>query len=201
LTRSSQEVETSRKVRERNLISNRVLAEAGTADPMELTRLGVEAATRERFERGLILLAEAYRIFSLELDVKSEAVRESEEKGEPEARRRAPGLTFSYYGLCLARTAPTRAAEAASFCEIAIQKEPTRAEHYVNLAYIWLAGHQRQKMVNALERGLAALPKSKSIKALREEIGIRGAPPLRFLSRENKLNEALGKFLRWRPKG
>lgn len=188
-------------MRERNLISNRVLAEAGTTDPMELTRLGVEAARGERFERGLILLAEAYRIFSLELDVKSEAVRESAEKDEPEARRRAPAVTFSYYGLCLARTAPTRAAEAASFCEIAIQKEPTRTEHYVNLARVWQAGRHRLKTVQAIDRGLAELPKSTPLIALRREVGIRGTPPLSFLPRENVLNATLGKFLRWRPKG
>jgi len=42
--------------RERNLIPAQLLAEAGTMDPMELTRLGVAAANDERFERGLILL-------------------------------------------------------------------------------------------------------------------------------------------------
>jgi tetratricopeptide (TPR) repeat protein len=187
-------------MRERNLIPAQLLAEAGTMDPMELTRLGVEAAREEHFERGLLLLAEAYHIFSIERDVKSEALREALGNEEPEARRRAPGITFSYYGLCLARTAPTRAAEAASFCELAIQKEPTRAEHYVNLVRIWQAGRQRLKMIQALERGVAAFPKSTTLKALGEEIGMRGAPPLRFLPRGNKLNAALGKLLRRRLK-
>ena len=186
-------------MRERNLIPAQLLAEAGTMDPMELTRLGVDAAKDERFERGLILLTEAYRIFSDERDVKSEVVRETLENDEPDSRRRAPGVTFSYYGLCLARTAPTRAAEAASFCELAIQKEPTRAEHYVNLVRIWQAGRQRPKMIQALERGVATLPKSATLKALGEEIGMRGAPPLPFLPRESKLNEVLGKLLRRRP--
>ncbi len=169
-------------------------------DPMELTRLGVEAAKEELYERGLILLTEAYRIFSGERDVKSEAVRELSEDVAPEARRRAPGLMFSYYGLCLARTAPTRAAEAASFCELALQKEPSRVEHYVNLIRIWQAGRQRLKVIQTLERGLAALPKSAILKALGEEIGMRKAPPLPFLPRENKVNAALGKLLRRRPK-
>ncbi|MGZ5429412.1 MAG: hypothetical protein ACXWFS_10410 [Thermoanaerobaculia bacterium] len=187
-------------MRERNLIPTQLLAEAGTMDPMELTRLGVEAANDELFERGLILLTEAYRIFSVERDVKSEAVREASGTEEPEARRRAPGVTFSYYGLCLARTTPTRAAEAASFCELAIQKEPTRVEHYVNLVRIWQAGRQRLKVIQALKRGVAALPKSTILKALGEEIGMRKAPPLRFLPRESKVNAALGKLLRRRPK-
>jgi hypothetical protein len=187
-------------MRERNLIPAQLLAEAGTKDPMELSRLGVEAAKEERFERGLILLTEAYRIFSDEKDVKSEAVRDAAGDPEPEARRRAPGLMFSYYGLCLARTAPTRAAEAASFCELAIQKEPTRVEHHVNLVRIWQAGRHRLKVIQALQRGMEALPKSAILKALGEEIGMRKTPPLPFLPRESKVNQALGKLLRRRPK-
>jgi len=186
-------------VRERNLSSAHVLAAAGTTDPKELTRLGVEAARMGRYERGLVLLAEAYRVFSLEHDARIEALNESPENDEIE--RRVPAATFSYYGLCLARTAPTRAAEAASFCEIAIQKEPVRAEHYVNLARVWQAGRHRLKTVQALDRGLAELPRSTPLIALRREVGIRGIPLLSFLPRDSKLNAALGKFLRWRPKG
>ena len=187
-------------MRERNLIPAQLLAEAGTMDPMELTRLGVDAANVELYERGLILLTEAYRIFSGERDVKSEAIREALGDEEPEARRRAPGIMFSYYGLCLARTAPTRAAEAASFCELAIQKEPSRVEHYVNLVHIWQAGRQRLKMIQALERGLAALPKSATLLALADAIGKRRIKLVPFLPRESKLNMVLGKLLRRRPR-
>ncbi len=187
-------------MRERNLIPAHLLAEAGTTDPMELTRLGVDASKEERYERGLIFLTEAYRLFSSEKDVKSEALREAAGEEEPEARRRAPGIMFSYYGLCLANTAPTRAAEAASFCEIAVQKEPSRVEHYVNLVGIWQAGHHRLKMVQALERGMAALPKSAVLQALGEGIGMRKSPALPFLPRENTVNAAIGKLLRKRPK-
>jgi tetratricopeptide (TPR) repeat protein len=187
-------------MRERNLISTQVLADAGTVDPMELTRLGVDAAKKQHFERGLILLSEAYRIFSLGREVTSEAAHEASWENEPEVRRRAPGVTFSYYGLCLACTTSTRADEAAKFCEIAIQKEPIRAEHYVNLARIWQAGRKRQKMVQALQRGLAALPKSPAIKAVWAEIGVRRLPPLSFLPRSSKVNTAIGKVLGRRPK-
>ena len=45
------------------MIPAQVLAEAGTADPMELTRLGIDAANEERYDRGLVLLGEAYQIF------------------------------------------------------------------------------------------------------------------------------------------
>lgn len=190
-------------MRERNLISSQVLAEAGTDEPTELTALGVEAAKTGRFERGLILLAEAYRLFSLAHDARIEALGNAPESDAPDARetrRLVPAATFSYYGLCLARTAPTRASEAASFCEIAIQKDPVSGEHYLNLARVWQAGHNRQRTVEALDRGLAELPKNASLIALRRDVGIRALPPLRFLPRENVLNEKLGKFLRWKPK-
>ena len=187
-------------MRERNLIPAHLLAEAGTTDPMELTRLGVDAAKEERYERGLIFLTEAYRIFSGEKDVKSESLREVSGDVEPEARRRAPAIMFSYYGLCLACTSPTRAAEAASFCELAVQKEPSRVEHYVNLVGIWQAGHHRLKVIQALERGMAALPKSAILKALGEGIGMRKSPALPFLPRKNKVNAVIGKLLRRRPK-
>jgi len=187
-------------MRERNLTPALVLAEAGTADPMELTRLGVDAAEKQLFERGLILLSEAYRLFSFEPEVASEAVREASWENAPEVRLRVPGVTFSYYGLCLAYTNSTRAVEAAKFCEIAIQKDPMRAEHYVNLARIWQAGHRREKVVEALERGLEVLPKSPTIKALWAEIGVRRPPPLSFFLRSSKLNAAIGKILRRRPK-
>jgi hypothetical protein len=55
-------------------------------------------------------------------------------------------------------------------------------------------------MVQALERGMASLPKSAVLKALGEGIGMRKSPALPFLPRENKVNTAIGKLLRKRPK-
>jgi hypothetical protein len=98
------------------------------------------------------------------------------------------------------RWSRTRAGEAASFCELAVQKEPSRVEHYVNLVRIWQAGRHRLKVIQALERGREALPKSAILKALGEEIGMRKPPPLAFLPRESKVNATIGKLLRRRPK-
>ena len=58
---------------------------------------------------------------------------------EPAARKQARGRMFSYYGLALAKSSQARVPEGARFCEIAIQKEPYQAEHYVILARIWQA--------------------------------------------------------------
>jgi hypothetical protein len=103
---------------------------------------------------------------------------------------------FSYYGLALAMSSPARAPEGARFCEIAIQKEPYQAEHYVVLARIWQAGRSRQKMVQAIDRGLKEIPKSQVLLELRGEIGYRAQNAVGFLPREHPLNVMLGRMMR-----
>lgn len=183
-------------MRERSVVPAQVLAEAATAEPMELMRLGIEAARVERYARGLVLLAEAYKIFSQETEVLSEKIKEEKGIQELGARKRTPALCFSYYGLCLALTTPLRTEEAARFCEVAIQIESHRGEHYLNLAKIWQAARVRAMMVSALERGLKESPKSAVLIAFKEEIGYRAPPPIKFLHRDNPLNMGLGKVFR-----
>ena len=141
-------------MKERHVIPAQVLAEAGTRDPMELTKLGVAAAMDELWQEALILLAEAYKTFAQEPELAEGALKVETDADEPAARKQARGRMFAFYGLALAMSNHTRAAEGASFCEIAIQKEPYQAEHYANLARIWLAGRNRLKTVQTINRGL-----------------------------------------------
>jgi hypothetical protein len=183
-------------MRERNVVPAQVLAEAETVDPLELMRLGIQAARAERYARGLVLLAEAYRIFSQETDLVSERVKDDAETLELVPRKRTPAVCLSYYGLCLAFTTPPRTAEGARFCEVAIQLESHRGEHYLNLAKVWQAARQRASMVLALERGLRESPKNSALLAFQAEVGYRAAPALKFLPRENALNKSIGMVLR-----
>jgi hypothetical protein len=183
-------------MRERNVVPAQVLAEAETADPIQLMRLGVQAARGERYARGLVLLAEAYRIFSQEVEVVSERIKDDSDTLEVGTRRRIPASCLSYYGLCLAHTTPPRTAEGARFCEVAIQLEPHRGEHYLNLARIFQAARVRASMVSALERGLVESPNNVGLLEFQREIGYRAPPPLKFLPRENPLNKGLGMVLR-----
>ncbi len=185
-------------MRERSVVPAQVLAEAATADPMELMRLGIDAARAERYARGLVLLAEAYRIFSTETEVLSEEVKAARGVEQLGSRKRTPAVCFSYYGLCLALTATSRTDEAARFCEIAIQLESHKGEHYLNLAKIWQNARARLEMVSAVERGLKESPRSAILLAFRDEIGVRAAPPIAFLDRDNPLNKELGKILHTR---
>ncbi|MGZ5428950.1 MAG: hypothetical protein ACXWFS_08070, partial [Thermoanaerobaculia bacterium] len=147
-------------MRERTVVPAQVLQEAATADPMELMRLGIDAARAERYARGLVLLAEAYKLFSLETEVLSEDVKTAQGIEQLGARKRTPAVCFSYYGLCLALTTSSKTEDGARFCEVAIHLEPHRGEHYLNLAKIWQAAHVRSMMVSAVERGLTESPRS-----------------------------------------
>lgn len=152
-----------------------VLSEAASDDPAELARQGIAAARRQDFERGYILLKEAYDRY--------------QRAGETKAM--APVL--SYYGLCLAMYR-ARYREGAQFCQAAIDREFFRAEYYHNLAQVWVAGRSRRRAVEAIQRGLSVEPNHAALKELEEELGRRRPPFLRFLNRNNPLNRSLGKL-------
>lgn len=183
-------------MRERSVIPAQVLAEAGTRDPVLLTKLGVAAVREEQWQKALILLAEAYTIFSADPELKENMLKLETDAEEPVARIQARGRMFSHYGLALAMSDRTRVAEGARFCEIAIQKEPYQAEHYALLARIWRAEHNRAKTVQAIDRGLKEIPNSQILLELRGEIGWREKNALAFLPRDHPLNVALGRILR-----
>lgn len=152
-----------------------VLAEAGSEDPAELARLGIAAARRQDFERGYILLKEAYDRFQRLGDTKQ------------------LGPVLSYYGLCLAMFRG-RYREGAQFCQAAIDREFFRAEYYYNLAQVWVAGRSRRRAVEAIQRGLSVEPNHAALKELEEELGKRRPPVVPFLSRNNPVNRSLGKL-------
>jgi tetratricopeptide (TPR) repeat protein len=183
-------------VREHNVIPVQVLAEAGTTDPVELTRLGIEAAEQERWKAALVLLGEAYRLFSIDPELQEGMIKVETDSDEPIARKTAEVRMFSYYGLALAMSNNSRAEEGARFCEIAIQKEPYHAEHYLALARIWQAARNRQKTVQAVDRGLRELPRSQSLLEMRGAIGWREKSAVSFLPRGHPVNVTLGKMLR-----
>lgn len=183
-------------MREHPEIPAQVLAEAGTRDPLLLTKLGVAAVRDEHWQKALILLAEAYKIFSADPEWKEGTLKVETDAEEPVARIQARGRMFAHYGLALAMSDRSRILEGARFCEIAIQKEPYQAEHYALLARIWLAGHNRLKTVQTIDRGLKEIPNSQILLELRGAIGWREKNAVAFLPRNHPLNVTLGKMLR-----
>ncbi len=154
-----------------------ILRQAGTSDPLQLIQLGIEAAKEQRFDRGLVYLGAAYLQISRDKDAK------------------VPPSALSYYGLCLAME-KGRIKEASEYCELALEHEFFNPEHYANMGQVWIKAGYRRKAVDALERGLAVEPTNPRLRKLRESIGVRKPPVIRFLHRDNPVNVSLGKVRR-----
>ena len=159
------------------LSADSMLVQAGTSDPQRLIALGIEAAKADMFDRGLVYLGEAYLRLSRDKDAK------------------VPPVALSYYGLCLAMQ-KGRNKEAAEYCELALEREFFNVEHYINLGQVWIKAGHRRKAIDALERGLAVEPTHQRLRKLRESVGVRRPPVVRFLHRDNPINVSLGKVRR-----
>jgi hypothetical protein len=177
-------------MREKDLTPAEVLRAAGTDDPMGLVHRGIAAAKKEQFERGLILLTEAYNRFGAGAEGTSSSKLLADSASV--AGRRTPTLLLSYLGLCLSMT-KGRYREAARLCEMAIRHEPFHVDHYLNLARVWEAGRSPKNVVGAIERGLA-VTHAPALLALQKEFGARKTPVVPFLQRDNPVNRALGKL-------
>jgi tetratricopeptide (TPR) repeat protein len=153
-----------------------VLSEWRTGNLEDLVELGISAAKAAQYERGLIFLAEAYRHVARD-------------------QHRLSGPLISFYGLCLALHRG-RIKEAAEFCGLGIEKDRYDPDVYDNMARVWIAGKSRRKAVEAVEKGLALDPKHPGLKRLMAEMGMRKAPVIPFLHRDNPLNVSLGKMRR-----
>lgn len=132
---------------------------------------GIAAAKSEEYLLALNLLADAYS--SRNYDAKA-----------------AQGL--SYYGLCLALV-QKKFKPAIELCRKAIELQFYDGAHYENLARVYVAAGQRKKAVDAADEGLKILPEHEGLVALRKELGYRARPAVPFLSRDNPINQMLGR--------
>lgn len=138
---------------------------------------GIAAARAEEYLLALNLLTEAYSGPTI----------------DPKA---AEGL--SYYGLCLALV-QKKFKPAIDFCRKAIEMQFYDGNHYVNLARVYIAAGQRKKAVDAAEEGLKIVPEHEGLVGIRKELGVRSRPAVPFLSRENPINQALGRARAKKP--
>jgi hypothetical protein len=151
-----------------------VLSEWHSGNIEDLIEMGISSAKKAQYERGLILLAEAYRRLGRD-------------------HHRLSGPLLSFYGLCLALHRG-RIKEAADFCWLGVEKDHYNPDVYFNMAHVWMAGRSRRKAVDAIEKGLALEPRHVGLLRLRAEIGMRKTPVLPFLHRDNPLNISLGRM-------
>jgi len=148
-------------------------------DPMTIVKLGAT------------LLAAAYERLTKRTELKGENALAIGASAAP--KDLVPGNALSYYGLCLARSLGNYQ-EGAKFIHIAIHNEPMVGEHYLILARLWKHARNRRKLVDAIEKGLEASPRYLPLRRLAREVGLRRTPVVAFLSRDNALNQALGRL-------
>ena len=100
----------------------------------------------------------------------------------------------SYYGLCLSQS-PSRLHDALKHCRQAAQMEAYRADVWLNLGQVALAAGRRGEAHRAFQRGRSLDPTHTGIAKELRRLGLRRAPVVRFLTRENPVNVYLGRLL------
>lgn len=141
-----------------------------TPTPADLMRLGIAAVQRNDYRTGLKAFDALYSI----------NVCDAYPRG------------MSYYGLCLARV-ERKFPAAVAWCKRAIHVEFYDGAHWANLVRVYIAAGSRRKAIEALHQGLKKVPKDPALVRVREEIGYRRNPSLRFLKRRSQINKIYGK--------
>ncbi|MFN7943162.1 MAG: hypothetical protein U0X73_16350 [Thermoanaerobaculia bacterium] len=142
-------------------------------DPKILAQEGLRRVQSGDWDRGLPLLGRA---------------AESKNPG-----LELPGLVYSYLGFGIAHR-EKRIRDGIQLCEHAIKLQFYEPQNHLNLAKVRLLANDRKKAVQSIAAGLKLDPRHAGLRALREEIGVRRAPVLRFLARDNPLNVLLGRL-------
>lgn len=174
-----------------NMMPADLLQRSGTSDPLAFIRIGIAAAKEKKYERALVFLAEAYN----RLTKTPEANPADAPGASPAARAAVPAIALSYYGLCLALQR-RQYQQGAAFCELAISAERSVSEHYQILSRIWRERGNDEKAMDAVKRGLAACPGSRSLQTLQGELKRSHAPDTTLMAHMGSLGSAVGRLIR-----
>ena len=104
---------------------------------------------------------------------------------------------MAFYGLCLIRLGNRD--EGFNKCIVAAEAELNNPAVFMLLAKAAIIMRRRKMAIKAVSQGLVIEPGHRELKQLRQSMGIRHQPVIRFLSRDNVLNIVFGK-LRYRIK-
>jgi tetratricopeptide (TPR) repeat protein len=80
---------------------------------------------------------------------------------------------------------------AASLCLSALQEEPDKSLHYLNLGRIYLLAGEKTRAIKTFRKGLKAGRNQQIIDELKK-LGLRQPPVMKTLDRNNPLNKCLG---------
>ena len=96
----------------------------------------------------------------------------------------------SYLAFCLAKERH-QIGRAASLCLSALQEEPNKSLHYLNLGRIYLLAGEKTRAIKTFRKGLKVERNQQIIHELKN-LGLRQPPVVKALDRENPLNKCLG---------
>lgn len=96
----------------------------------------------------------------------------------------------SYLAFCLAKER-RQMTRAMTLCLTAMQQEPTRTLHHLNLGRIYLMAGQKTRAIQIFRKGLK-LERNQQIIDELKKLGLRQPPILKTLNRTHPLNKCLG---------
>ncbi|MEK7772702.1 MAG: tetratricopeptide repeat protein [Deltaproteobacteria bacterium] len=102
---------------------------------------------------------------------------------------------ISYYGLCKA----LRGGEIGyglELCTLAIKKEFSRAEFYLNLGRVYLATGNKKGAIKVFKKGIKFEPGNAKLRQELADLGFRDKPVIEGIDRDNPLNKYLGILIR-----
>jgi tetratricopeptide (TPR) repeat protein len=105
-----------------------------------------------------------------------------------------PTGILASYALALGHTKGLK--EGMELCLKAVASDKRNPHIYWSLAQLYMLSGSRKKAVEAIEVGLRVSPDHRGLIKLRDDLGVRRSPPIRFLSRDSMVNVKLGRALR-----
>ncbi len=108
-------------------------------------------------------------------------------------QKNLPGRLYSYLGYGIAKKEGNVEA-GLRLCRHAVSLEFYWPENYLNLARTYLLAKDRQRACRAVEEGLKYDPQHPELQELASSFGLRRKPVVSFLSRNNFVNQILGRL-------
>ena len=142
--------------------------------PLTPIEEAIEAAQEEDYLRALTMFLDIYGT-----------------DDAPPIRTPKDARGLSYFGLALALMRK-QYKPAIDLCRRAIDLEFYNGEHYANLARVYAAAGNRKKAVETADAGLKVAPEHEYLIGVRKSFGVRAAPAVPFLTRNNPVNVSLG---------
>lgn len=113
---------------------------------------------------------------------------------EKASSQQSSPLVSSYLAYCLAKE-QRQFEKALSLCREAMEEEPAKSVHYLNLGRVYVLCGQKREAIKTFRNGLL-FENNRLIRGELDRLGWRNPPVIAALKREHPLNKFLGMLLR-----